>query len=67
MKLSEYRDDMIVERKGHTYGTYKTFELLPKGKGAQMVKVLHSSSSYEKDCNFAIIRVVRLVDLKEVK
>lgn len=67
MKLEDYKDNLIVEVKGKTYGTFKTYQLLPKGRGARMVKVLHSSSFNETEWLFAIIRTVRLVDIKVVK
>ena len=64
MKLEDYKDGLIVEVKGKDYGTYKTHALEPKGKGAQLVKVLHSSTFGEIDWSFAFIRTVRLVDIK---
>lgn len=64
MKVEEYEDGIIVEVKGHTYGTFKTFKLEPKGKGARMVKVLHSAMGGEITWDFAFIRTFRLVDLK---
>lgn len=67
MKLEDYKDDMIVEVKGHTYGTFKTYQLLPKGKGARLVKVLHSSCTGEVSWDFAFIRTYRLIDIKEKK
>lgn len=67
MKIKDYRDGIIVEVKGHSYGTFKTHGLEPKGKGAQMVKVLHSSTFGEIDWNFAFVRIYRLVDIKVKK
>lgn len=67
MKIEDYKDGLIVEVKGKTYGTYKTHALEPKGKGARLVKVLHSSTFGEIDWSFAFIRTVRLIDIKEVK
>lgn len=70
MKLKDYKDGMIVEVKGKDYGTYKTHSLVaPNGKGAQMVRVLHSATIGEINWDFAIIHTVRLVDIKpkEVK
>lgn len=65
MKLKDYKDGIIVEVKGKDYGTYKTHSLVtPKGKGAQMVRVLHSATGGEIDWDFAIIRTVRLMDIK---
>ena len=67
MKLSEYKDDMIVSVKGNSYGTFKTYQLLPKTKGARLVKVLHSSSVYEEEWKFALIKTFRLIDIKKVE
>lgn len=65
MKIKDYKDGMIVEVKGKDYGTYKTHSLVtPKGKGAQMVRVLHSAMGGEINWDFAIIRTVRLIDIK---
>ena len=44
MKLEDYKDGLIVEIKGNSYGTFKTYKLEPKAKGAQLVKVLHRFS-----------------------
>lgn len=65
MKLEDYKDGLIVEVKGKDYGTYKTYALETKGKGAQLVKVLHSSVIGEIDWSFAFVRTVRLIDIKE--
>lgn len=67
MKLEDYKDGLIVEVKGHTYGTFKTYKLEPKGRGARLVKVLHSSTIGEIDWSFALIKTFRLVDIKEKK
>lgn len=67
MKLKDYKDGLIVEVKGHTYGTFKTYRLEPEGRGARLVKVLHSSTVGEIDWNFALIKTFRLVDIKEKK
>ena len=64
MKLEDYKDGLIVEVKGKDYGTYKTYNLEPKAKGAQLVKVLHSSTFGEIDWNFALIKTFRLIDIK---
>lgn len=65
MKLKDYKDGIIVEVKGKDYGTYKTHSLVtPKGKGAQMVRVLHSATGGEINWDFAIVRTVRLVDIR---
>ena len=67
MNLKDYKDGLIVEVKGNTYGTFKTYRLEPKGRGARLVKVLHSSTVGEIDWNFALIKTFRLVDIKEKK
>lgn len=67
MNIKDYKDNIIVEVKGHTYGTYKTYKLEPKTKGAQRVTLLHSSTVGEIDWNFAFIRTYRLVDIKVKK
>lgn len=67
MNIKDYKDGLIVEVKGNSYGTFKTYKLEPKGKGAQLVKVLHSSTFGEIDWNFALIKTFRLVDIKEIK
>ena len=67
MNLKDYKDGLIIEVKGNSYGTFKTYKLEPKGKGARLVKVLHSSTFGEIDWNFAFIKTFRLVDLKVVK
>lgn len=64
MKLEDYKDGLIVEIKGNSYGTFKTYKLEPKVKGAQLVKVLHSSTFGEIDWNFALIKTFRLIDIK---
>lgn len=64
MKLTDYKGGLIVEVKGKEYGTYKTFALEPKGKGARIVKLLHSAMGGEIKWNFAFIRYARLVDIK---
>ena len=64
MKLEDYKDGLIVEIKGNSYGTFKTYKLEPKAKGAQLVKVLHSSTFGEIDWNFALIKTFRLIDIK---
>lgn len=64
MNIKDYKDGLIVEVKGNSYGTFKTYKLEPKGKGAQLVKVLHSSMGGEIDWSFAFIKTFRLVDLK---
>lgn len=67
MNLKDYKDGIIVEVKGNTYGTFKTYRLEPKGRGARLVKVLHSSVIGENDWSFALIKTFRLVDIKEKK
>lgn len=64
MNLKDYKDGLIVEVKGNSYGTFKTYKLEPKGKGARMVKVLHSSTIGETDWNFALVKTFRLIDIK---
>ena len=67
MNIKDYKDGLIVEVKNHSYGTFKTYALEPKGKGARMVKVLHSATFGEINWTFALIRTYRLVDLKVKK
>lgn len=67
MNIKDYKDGLIVEVKGNSYGTFKTYKLEPKAKGAQLVKVLHSSIFGEIDWNFALVCTVRLIDIKEKK
>lgn len=67
MKLEDYKDGLIVEVKGNSYGTFKTYKLEPKGKGARLVSVLHSSTFGEVDWNFALIKTFRLIDIKVKK
>ena len=67
MKLEDYQDGLIVEVKGNSYGTFKTYKLEPKGKGARLVRVLHSSTFGEIDWNFAFIKTFRLIDIKVKK
>lgn len=67
MNIKDYKDGMIVEVKGNSYGTFKTYKLEPKAKGAQLVKVLHSSTFGEIDWDFALIKTFKLVDIKEKK
>lgn len=68
MKISDYRDGMIVKVKACDYGTFKTHKLVPKIKKgqAQLVEVLHSSTFGEVNWNFAVKRTFRLVDLVKV-
>ena len=66
MNISDYKDGIIVIVKGKDYGTYKTNRLLPKGNGARLVEVLHSSNSNEQEWAFALIRNVRLVDIRVI-
>lgn len=35
MNIKDYKDGLIVEVKGKSYGKYKTYELEPKGEGAR--------------------------------
>lgn len=67
MNIKDYKDGLIVEVNGNSYGTFRTYGLEPKGKGAQLVKVLHSSTVGEVDWNFALIKTFRLIDIKEKK
>lgn len=67
MNIKDYKAGLIVEVKDNSYGTFKTYKLEPKGKGVQLVKVLHSSTFGEIDWNFALIKTFRLVDIKEIK
>jgi len=67
VKLEDYQDGLIVEVKGNSYGTFKTYKLEPKGKGARLVRVLHSSTFGEIDWNFAFIKTFRLIDIKVKK
>lgn len=67
MNIKDYKDGLIVEVKDNSYGTFKTYKLEPKVKRAQLVKVLHSSTFGEIDWNFALVRTVRLIDIKEKK
>lgn len=67
MNIKDYKDGLIVEVKDNSYSTFKTYKLEPKVKGAQLVKVLHSSTFGEIDWNFALVRTVRLIDIKEKK
>ena len=65
MNIKDYQDGLIVEVKGCDYGTFKTYQLLPKDKGARMVKVLHSATFGEIDWSFALVKTFRLIDLKK--
>lgn len=64
MNIKDFKKEMLVTVKGNTYGHFATLELIPKTKGPQLVKVLHSSDS---NFNFALIKQFKISDLKEIK
>jgi hypothetical protein len=63
MKIKDFKNGMNLTVRDNNFGWFKGMELVPRSKGPQMVKVLHSST--EDNFDFALIKQFRISDLKE--
>jgi hypothetical protein len=60
MRIKDFKKDVAVTVRGNDYGYFKAVELLPKTKGPQLVKVLHSSTD---NFDFGLVKYFRISDL----
>ena len=63
MKIKDFKKGISVEVKDNSYGKFETLELIPKTKGPQLVKVLHSSDG---NISFAIIKAFKISDITAI-